>query len=136
MKKLGMSAALAVILVLLLAACGGNGDGNGNGNGATNGAVNNEAAERGRQLAQSNCLTCHTTDGRTLVGPTWKGLYGSQVTLEDGSTVEADEEYLRESIVDPNAKVVKGFPPSMPPFGTLFDDQQIADIVEYIKTLQ
>ncbi|MER3485052.1 MAG: hypothetical protein C4345_02815 [Chloroflexota bacterium] len=89
--------------------------------------------ERGRQLA-AQCLACHSIDGSTLVGPTWKGLYGSQVELESGETVVADDAYIRESIVNPMAKIVKGYPPAMPPFNYL-NDQQIADLIAYIKSL-
>lgn len=94
-----------------------------------------DLVEQGRQLAQSQgCMGCHTADGSQSVGPTWKGLYGSTEELEDGSTVTVDEEYLRESIVDPNAKIVKGFPPSMPAYGQL-SDEQIQALIAYIKSL-
>lgn len=99
------------------------------------GDVDLAAAERGKTAA-AVCLACHSTDGSALVGPTWKGLYGHDVALEDGTTVVADEAYLRESILDPMKKVVKGFPPSMPPFGGMLTDDQISDIIEYIKTLK
>ncbi len=88
---------------------------------------------KGKQLS-AQCLACHSIDGSTVVGPTWKGLYGHEVTLTDGSTVTADSDYIAESIRDPNAKVVDGFPPVMPPF-TYLSDQDIADIIAYIKTL-
>ncbi len=82
------------------------------------------------------CLSCHTIDGRPGVGPTWQGLYGSEVELEDGSKVTADDAYLIESIKDPNAKVVKGFPAgAMPPYGSILTDANIADLVAYIKSL-
>ena len=59
---------------------------------------------------------CHTPDGRAGVGPTWQRIYGSEETLADGTTVTVDDAYIRESILDPNAKIVKGFPPNiMPP---------------------
>ncbi len=92
-------------------------------------------ANAGKMLA-SQCLACHTIDGSQAVGPTWKGLYGSKVELEDGSTVVADAAYLIESIKDPNAKVVKGFPAgAMPPYGSILSDENIADLVAYIETL-
>ncbi len=98
-----------------------------------------DPAEWGKQLAQSyGCLACHTTDGSKSVGPTWQGLYGAEVdvVLPDGSTqtVVADEAYIRESIVDPNAKVHKGYPPIMPPYTQLSEDELNA-LVEYIKSL-
>jgi mono/diheme cytochrome c family protein len=93
-------------------------------------------AAAGEAIAQAQCMTCHTIDGSTLVGPTWQGLYGHEVTLEDGSTVTADDEYIRESIVDPNAKIVEGFPAAMPTFDGVLSDEQITDLIAYIKTLE
>ncbi len=86
----------------------------------------------------SGCLGCHTTDGSTLVGPTWQGIYGSQETLTDGTAVEVNDEYLRESIVDPNAKIVEGFTPNLMPatYGDSLSDSDIDAIIAYIKTLQ
>ncbi len=92
----------------------------------------------GRATAvQMGCLACHSINGTRLVGPTWKGLYGSAVPLADGTTVKADESYLSTSILDPNAQVVKSFPPSvMPPFKGRLSDQQVQDLVAYIQSLQ
>ncbi|MCA9877725.1 MAG: cytochrome c [Thermomicrobiales bacterium] len=98
------------------------------------GEVDVVAAERGKSAA-AVCLACHSADGSQLVGPTWKGLYGHEVELEDGSKVVADEAYIRESIVDPMTKIVKGYPPSMPPFGAMLTEDQMKDIIEYIKSL-
>ncbi|HEU0116755.1 MAG TPA: cytochrome c [Thermomicrobiales bacterium] len=92
--------------------------------------------ERGRALAQGQCLVCHTTDGRPLVGPTWKGLAGSTVELQDGTKVVADDAYLHQSIVDPMKQVVKGYPPAMAPFGKILTEQQIQDLIAYIKSLK
>jgi cytochrome c oxidase subunit II len=94
-------------------------------------------ADKGKALFESaGCLGCHSVDGSAKVGPTLKGIFGSRVELADGKTLQADEEYLRESLVDPNAKVVKGFQPIMPTFkGTLKDDD-IAAIIAYMKTLK
>jgi len=76
-----------------------------------------DPVEKGKQIAQSlGCLACHSVDGKPGVGPTWKGLYGKTETLVDGSTVLVDEEYLRESITNPAAKLVQGFPPIMVPY--------------------
>ncbi|NIT55297.1 MAG: c-type cytochrome [Aliifodinibius sp.] len=79
-------------------------------------------------------MTCHSTDGSKMVGPTWQNLYGSEQTFADGSTTTADEEYLRESIVEPSAKIVEGFPPSMVAYDFL-SDSEINSLVEYIKSL-
>jgi cytochrome c oxidase subunit 2 len=99
------------------------------------GDVDMAAAERGRNAA-AVCLACHSTDGSQMVGPTWKGLYGTEEDLEDGSTVLVDEAYIHESIVEPLKKITKGYPPSMPPFGAVLTEEQIKDITEYIKSLQ
>lgn len=86
-------------------------------------------------VAQSGCAACHSLDGSKLTGPTWRGLFGSKVTLSDGTTVTADEAYLTESIVDPSAKVVQGFQAGiMPKFG--LTDAQVKYIVAYLETLK
>jgi cytochrome c oxidase subunit 2 len=90
--------------------------------------------ERGKAAA-AVCLGCHSVDGNTSVGPTWKGLYGKTEELESGETVTVDAAYIHESIVDPNAKIVKGYPPAMPPFAYL-TEEQIADIIAYIESLK
>jgi len=93
------------------------------------------SVERGKTVAANNaCNTCHSLDGSRLVGPTWQNLYGHEVPLEDGSTVTADEDYLRESIVNPSAKIVKGFPPSMVSYSHL-SDSDINSLIAYIKSL-
>ncbi len=86
-------------------------------------------------VAQNGCGGCHSIDGSKLTGPTWRGLFGSQVKLSDGRTVTADEAYLIESIHDPNAKVVQGFPAGVMPKFDL-TDQQIKAIASYIETLK
>jgi cytochrome c oxidase subunit 2 len=94
--------------------------------------------ERGAQLAQQyGCTACHSIDGSILVGPSWKGVFGHEVTLQDGSTITADEAYLRESILNPSAKIVQGFQDIMPKnFGEQLTDAQISDLIAYIKTIQ
>jgi cytochrome c1 len=89
---------------------------------------------RGKSLTVQ-CLACHTTDGTVKVGPSWKGLYGSEVELENGQTVIADAAYLHQSIVDPLSQVVKGFPPAMPPYNYL-SEKDIQDIIAYIESLK
>jgi cytochrome c oxidase subunit 2 len=93
-------------------------------------------AERGAQLAQdSGCLACHTVDGSVQIGPTWLGLYGSQVRLTDGSTVVADEQYLRTSILDPTSQVVAGYSPVMPNAYNSLSADDVNAIIEYVKSL-
>ena len=91
----------------------------------------------GQQLTVKNgCVGCHSVDGAKLTGPTWFGLYSSEVPLADGTTVVADDAYISESIHDSNAKIVAGFPsPSVMPQYVL-TDEEIANIIEYIKTLK
>lgn len=83
------------------------------------------------------CIACHSTDGSVKVGPSWKGIFGKEHVMDDGSKVLVDENYLREAILNPNAKVVKGFPKGvMPTFqGQLTEDQMNA-LVEFIKGLK
>ncbi len=92
-------------------------------------------AAAGQQLAAANCTSCHSVDGSDGTGPTWQGLFGSEVPLEDGSTVTADEEYIRESILNPTAKVHQGFPPIMPSFEGVLTDEEINQIIAFIETL-
>jgi mono/diheme cytochrome c family protein len=94
------------------------------------------SVERGQQLfTQNGCQACHSVDGSPMIGPSMAGLYGSEVELDDGSTVTADEEYLYESIVDPGASVTAGYANVMPAFGHLSDDD-INSLIEYIKSLE
>lgn len=92
---------------------------------------------RGAELAKSlGCLACHDTGNKKLIGPAWGGLYGSQVKLTDGTTVTADEMFVRNSILEPNAQVAEGYMAgTMPPFGALLKEEQIEEIVAYIKSL-
>lgn len=98
---------------------------------------NMDPVELGEQLITRNaCGTCHSSDGTDLIGPTFQGLWQSEVALESGETVTADENYLRESILEPNAKIVDGYDPVMPTFAGTLNDRQIEAIIEYIKTLE
>ena len=100
---------------------------------------NGASADEGMSLAQEQgCLGCHTTDGRELIGPTWKGLFGKEEKLDDGTTVIVDDAYLRESILNPNAKIVVRFVDNIMPrdFRARLSDQQIEAIIEYIKTVK
>lgn len=90
---------------------------------------------RGQILVGNNgCAACHSLDGTKLTGPTWLGLFNSSIELSDGSTLKADEAYLTESIKDPKAKIVKGYPPVMPVYP--LSDAEISDIVAFIKTVK
>lgn len=94
-------------------------------------------ADKGKALFDSSgCSGCHSIDGSAKVGPTLKGLFGSTVELANGKKVTADEEYLRESLEEPNEDVVKGFQPIMPTFRGQLKPEEIAALVEYMKTLK
>jgi cytochrome c oxidase subunit 2 len=97
-----------------------------------------EAAERGEEWAQQfGCIACHTLDGSQGVGPTWSGLFDSERLLEDGTTVIANDQYLRESILNPGAKIVDGYQNIMPSnFSDQMDDEKIDDVIAFIKSLQ
>lgn len=95
------------------------------------------SADRGKQLfAQNGCQSCHSIDGSKGVGPTLQGLFGHKVELQSGETITADEDYISESIHSPHTKIVKGYQPVMPQFGSMLSDADIQSLVEYIKTLK
>lgn len=97
--------------------------------------VTGAAALRGEQLAQDNgCQSCHTTNGKRSTGPTWKDLAGSEVELDGGERVLADDAYLARAITDPEAEVVAGFP-SIMPSAYDFTDDEVADLVAYLNEL-
>jgi cytochrome c oxidase subunit 2 len=99
------------------------------------GGGNQPLAVTGQKLfSELGCSTCHRSDvqGR---GPNLVGVFGSPVLLEDGRTLTADENYIRESIVDPGAKIVKGFKPVMPTFQGQISDEQLNALVAYVKSL-
>lgn len=87
-----------------------------------------------RLLEAKDCLTCHSIDGEESIGPTLKGIYGRTVKLTNGSTLTADDVYLRESIVQPEAKLVAGFDDVMPK--PELTEEEINAIVEYLETLK
>ena len=97
-----------------------------------------DPAERGQKLYETyGCRACHSIDGSPLVGPTWKGLYGSDRKFTDGSTATADDAYLTEAIRTPGAKVVDGFQDLMPAaIAASMTNQQIQDVIEFIKSLK
>ncbi len=87
-----------------------------------------------RLFGQLGCITCHIADG-TGRGPVLQGLFGKPVKLQDGRTVMADEGYIRESILYPTAKIVAGYPPIMPTFQGQVSEEQLLQIIAYIKSL-
>lgn len=107
-------------LALLGAACGGGGGGQG-------------PSPSGEDLAaEVGCLACHQeTDSATA--PSLHGIWGTEVTLEDGSSVTVDEEYVRRSITDPGADLVEGYGATMPTFP--LDDAEVDRLVEWVESL-
>lgn len=94
-------------------------------------------AERGEQIyKQSGCNACHSLDGSTGVGPSWKSLVGHKVAMQNGEEITADENYIRESILEPQAKIVKGYQPVMPSFKGILSDADISALISYMKTLK
>lgn len=82
------------------------------------------------------CNSCHNVDANVKVGPGFAGLYGREEKMADGSTIVADENYIRESIYQPNAKIVAGFNPQMPSFAGQINDDQMDALIAYIKSLK
>jgi cytochrome c oxidase subunit 2 len=99
------------------------------------GSSGGSMADNGAKLfADLTCNTCHLDNGQGL-GPVLKGLYGKPVLLSNGQTVTADDAYIRESILNPQAKVVAGFQPIMPTFQGLVTEEQLLQLIAYVKSL-
>lgn len=99
--------------------------------------LDSELAGKGEEAFQRNgCYACHSITGTVLVGPSLLGVYGHEQPLDDGTVVVADDDYIRESIVEPQAKIVKGFPGTMPKYGELLGEEDVTALVEYVKSLQ
>ena len=92
--------------------------------------------EAGQRLFEElRCASCHRSEGSTSRCPPLEGLFGREVPLADGSKVTADENYLRESILRPAAKVVAGYQPLMPSFDGQVDEEQLIQLIAYMKSL-
>ena len=93
-------------------------------------------AEQGRVLVQSRgCLACHPTDQAKKVAPSWNGLIGSTVEITVGEPVVADDEYLRESILRPDAKIVTDYKNLMPSYAGQLEDWELDAVLAYLKSL-
>ena len=93
-------------------------------------------AEAGALLYnQRGCKQCHSVDGSPGIAPTFQGLFGSDEKLKDGSTVVVDENYIRESIYEPMARITAGYDPVMPTFAGRLKEEEVGAIIEYLKTL-
>lgn len=92
------------------------------------------SAKIGAELYRAYCAACHTSDGSPGIGPTFHRLLGRERVFTDGSRLIADDAYVRDSILDPQRRIVQGFQPLMPK--VRFDEKQLASVVEFIKTLR
>jgi cytochrome c oxidase subunit 2 len=103
---------------------------------AADGPVDGETpVQAGERLfAELGCLACHNPVSGAL-GPNLAGRFGSDVVLIDGTTLISDENYLRESILNPQAKIVAGYAPIMPTFQGLVTEEQLGQLIAYIKSL-
>ena len=86
----------------------------------------------GEKKYTSLCMSCHSLDGSRIQGPSFKGVFGRQEKLADGTTITVDENYIRNSILNPQAQIVEGYPPTMPAFGYL-KDRDIEGIIAFLK---
>lgn len=93
--------------------------------------------EAGQRVFETRgCTQCHSVDGSAGIGPTLAGSFGKQETMASGETVTVEENYLRESILRPKAKVVAGYEPVMPTYEGRLDEDEIRVLIEYIKSLK
>ena len=91
----------------------------------------------GKMIYKKNaCYTCHSTDGSKIIGPSFKGIWGSTMEHTDGSTVVVDENYILESINQPQKKIVSGYQSVMPSYKGILRDREIQGVIEYIKLLK
>jgi cytochrome c2 len=95
------------------------------------------AALGARVFQRAGCAGCHSTDGTVVgkTGPTLKGLYGTQVPLANRTSRRADDDYLKQSMLDPSSELVRGYEPFMPSFRGVLSDAEIESLVLYIKSL-
>lgn len=100
--------------------------------------LSDDPVERGEMFAQQfGCIACHSLDGTQLVGPTWKGVFGSQEQLDDGTSVLVDRDYLFKSIREPGLQIVAGYQDLMPAnIAEGMTDEQIEDVIAFIESLR
>jgi cytochrome c oxidase subunit 2 len=134
LRRAALTGAVVVSLGLgaLLSACGDDGS-----DGSSSPPVELSAAgERGLTVAkEQGCIACHTADGGKSTGPSWEGLAGSEVTLDDGTTVIADDAYLTEAILQSRGQVVEGYANVMPVYDGEISDAELADLLAYLHDL-
>ena len=82
------------------------------------------------------CNACHSVDGSLKLGPTIKSQYGKSIRHTDGSVVIIDDKYIRESLIDPLKYIAEGFTPIMPSYKPVLSDEDIENLIAYIKALK
>ena len=93
--------------------------------------------ELGAKLYQSKaCVTCHSIDGSTRIGPSYKGLYGTMAELESGAKVKVDDNFIRDHLLTPTKTPIKGYPPIMPSYQGQLSEADINGLIEFIKSLK
>jgi cytochrome c oxidase subunit 2 len=93
-------------------------------------------ADCGARVYTSNgCNACHSVTGDIVIGPSFLGLFGTERNFEDGTTALADENYIRQSLMEPNSQVVQGFDPVMPTFAGRIDEDQLTALIAFIRSL-
>ncbi len=123
-RRTTLAAVTTATLIALASACGSDGGD----------ADLSEEGARGRRIANANgCAACHGTDGQGGTGPSYIDLAGAPRELVDGSTVIADDDYLRRAIKEPEVEIVAGYNLQMP--RNSLSDEQVEDVVAYIKDL-
>jgi cytochrome c oxidase subunit 2 len=96
--------------------------------------VSNEPGAKGKAVLETQgCRACHQV-GNAVLAPSLEGIYGTKQPLTGGSSVSVDDNYIRESILNPTAKVVAGFNPVMPPYMGLIKEEEIQQVIQYIKS--
>jgi cytochrome c oxidase subunit 2 len=89
----------------------------------------------GQLYGRKGCKQCHSIDGSAGTGPTFLGLYGAERLMQDGTKVVADENYIRESILNPNAKIVAGYQAVMPTYQGRLKEREITALIAYLESL-
>lgn len=94
-----------------------------------------ESVEMGKKVfSDLGCVACHGPSSGIL-GPDLSGIYGKQVALSDGTKIKADEDYLKESILNPSAKITSGYAPLMPTFQGNVSQAQLGHLIDYLKSI-
>ena len=91
----------------------------------------------GQMIYKKNaCYTCHSTDGSKIIGPSFKGIWNTTVEHTDGSSSVLNENYILESLIEPQKKIVNGYQGVMPSYKGILRDREIQGMIEYIKSLK